>query len=74
MILALVLAHRGVHRTPCFQRIERTCRQYVAVFTKIDGTMVVCGAHRMNRLLEGPKGRGLVVLDVEEAVQLGDLE
>jgi hypothetical protein len=29
---------------------------------------------RTNRLAEGRNGRGLVVLDIEEAVQLGDLE
>jgi len=42
--------------------------QYVAVFTT-----VVYGSWT-NSLAEGPNGCGLVVLDVEEAVQLGDLE
>jgi hypothetical protein len=39
-----------------------------------DGVIVVCGGSRANRLAEGPNGCGLVVLDVEEAVHLGDLE
>ena len=50
------------------------CPQYVAVFTTVDDAIVVCGSSRTNRLAEGPNGCGLVVLDVEEAVHLGDLE
>ena len=69
---ALVLANRDVRRTARFQWIARACPDDVAVFTTIDGAIVVCGGS-WNRA-EGPNGCGLVVLDVEEAVQLGDLE
>ena len=57
-----------------FQWIARACPQYVAVFTTVDDAIVVCGGSRTNRLAEGPNGCGLVVLDVEDAVHLGDLE
>ncbi len=45
-----------------------------AVCTTVDDAIVVCGSSRTNRLAERPNGCGLVVLDVEEAVHLGDLE
>jgi hypothetical protein len=57
-----------------FQWIARAYPQYVAVCTTVDDAIVVCGSSRTNRLAEGPNGCGLVVLDVEEAVHLGDLE
>ena len=57
-----------------FQWIARAYPQYVAVFTTVDDAIVVCGGSRTNRLAEGPNGCGLVVLDVEEVVHLGDLE
>jgi hypothetical protein len=57
-----------------FQWITRACPQYVAVFTTVDDAIIGCGSSRTNRLAEGPNGCGLVVLDVEEAVHLGDLE
>ena len=56
------------------QWIARAYPQYVAVFTTVDDAIVVCGGSRTNRRAEGPNGCGLVVLDVEEAVHLGDLE
>ncbi len=57
-----------------FQWIARAYPQYVAVCTTVDDAIVVCGSSRTNRLAERPNGCGLVVLDVEEAVHLGDLE
>lgn len=57
-----------------FQWIARACPQYVAVFRTVDDGVVVCEGSRTNRLAEGPNGCGLVVLDIEEAVHLGDLE
>jgi hypothetical protein len=56
------------------QWVARAYPQYVAVFTTVDDAIVVCGGSRTNRLAKGPNGCGLVVLDVEEAVHLGDLE
>ena len=43
-------------------------------FCGVVSRILVRSVSRTNKLAEGRNGRGLVVLDVEKAVQFGDLE